>query len=111
MTTTTITVDIDDERLDRCPDTRLAMLWHVAQHNLAPITDYRAGELVERIGREIIRRWLRHTPPALWNHQGRSYYWWELYKFARYEPPAGAQAGSPQWHDGTWVAKDPGETQ
>lgn len=77
-----ITIDIDDDALPGCTDERLAVFWHVAQANPARITDQRAGELAERVGREIIRRWLRPIPPALWNHQGRHHYQLELSRLA-----------------------------
>jgi hypothetical protein len=54
----------------------LALMWHVAQAN--PADGFRESgprELVERIGREIIRRWLRDAPVHLYHHQGRHYYW------------------------------------
>ena len=59
MTTHAITIEIDDNKLASYADEFLAVCWHVAQHNPAEYGDYLAGELVERIGREIICRWLR----------------------------------------------------
>jgi hypothetical protein len=58
-----ITIEVDDGRLGSYGDAHLAMLWHLAQVNPAPHGDRAAGELVERIGREIIHRWLKATPP------------------------------------------------
>jgi hypothetical protein len=69
-----ITIELDDTRLGSYQDAQLAMLWHLAQANPAPHGDRAAGELVERIGREVIRRWLQATPPELWRHQGRDHY-------------------------------------
>lgn len=66
-----ITFDIDTTKLDSYTDRHLAELWHIAQAN--PTDGFASpepGELAERIGREIIRRFLANTPPALWNHQG-----------------------------------------
>ncbi|MGH8572483.1 MAG: hypothetical protein ACREX8_07905, partial [Gammaproteobacteria bacterium] len=75
MGTIEIRIEIDDGQLCGYTDSHLASLWHVAQANPAPFADRAAGELVERIGREIIRRWLGCCPPQLWHHQGRHYYW------------------------------------
>jgi hypothetical protein len=58
-----ITVEIDDALLASYADSHLATLWHVAQANPAPHGDRHAGELAERIGREIIRRWLSASQP------------------------------------------------
>jgi hypothetical protein len=58
-----ITIELDD-RLGSYQDTQLAMLWHLAQANPAPHGDRAAGELVERIGREIIGRWLKPPRPS-----------------------------------------------
>ena len=58
MSTVSITIEIDGDRLAGYTDERLALCWHVAQANPAPHGDYAAGDLTERIGREIIRRWL-----------------------------------------------------
>jgi hypothetical protein len=76
MTYTTkhsITIAFDTANLQGYSDEFLAQLWHVAQANPAPITDRDAGEIAENIGREIISRWLKRQPAALWNHQGRHY--------------------------------------
>lgn len=67
---TAITIDVDTDRLASVEDWYLAALWHVGQANPAPISDRSAGDLAERIGREIIRRWLQQTGAALWAHQG-----------------------------------------
>jgi hypothetical protein len=78
-TTARVTVEIDTALLRRYSDTYLASLWHVAQANPAPAFDTpHAGELAERIGREIIRRWLHATEPELYDHQGHHYYWEQL---------------------------------
>lgn len=77
---TNITIEIDEERLSSYSDQHLATCWHVAQANPAPITDLSAGELAEKVGREIIRRWLRAASPELWHHQGRHHYLMELSK-------------------------------
>lgn len=68
---TTITFEVDSDRLDGYTDEYLAQLWHIAQANNAPLGDPDASNFAEYVGREIIRRFLVATPPALWNHQGR----------------------------------------
>jgi hypothetical protein len=85
MGKTAITVGIDDALLASYTDSHLATLWHVAQANPAPHGDRSAGELAERIGREIIRRWLAACQPELWHHQGRDYYWSELRKLGTWK--------------------------
>lgn len=67
---TAITIEVDTDALTSVDDKYLAALWHVGQANPAPISDRTAGELAERIGREIIRRWLDRTGAELWAHQG-----------------------------------------
>lgn len=81
-TTTTVSIDIDLTSLSSQPDERLAMLWHVAQHNPVPFGDEVAGQLVKKIGQEIIRRWLVTTPATLYHHQERDYHWHQLTRFA-----------------------------
>lgn len=70
-----ITFDIraDEAILTSYNDQYLATLWHIGQANPAAFGDVAAGELVEKLGREIIRRWLASVPPELWNHQGRDH--------------------------------------
>lgn len=106
MTTISVTIEIDDQMLQSYTDTHLATLWHVAQANPAPHADRQAGEIAERIGREIICRWLKATAPEIWKHQGRDYYWKHLASFARYVPGGSGRAFDPEWHEGTWVLKD-----
>jgi hypothetical protein len=104
-----ITIELDDGHLASYQDAQLAMLWHLAQANPAPHGDDRAaGELVERIGREIIRRWLQATPPERWRHQGRDHSWHQLRQLASFTPGPG-QAGRPEWHDGTWGPRAAGD--
>lgn len=83
-TTSQIVIEIDTARLGGYTDSHLATLWHVAQANPAPLEDRDAGELVERIGREIIRRWLKTVEPELWHHQGEHYYWSQLRKLGKW---------------------------
>lgn len=68
---TTISFEIDSDRLQGYTDEYLAELWYITQANPADITDRDAGDIAEHIGREIIRRWIRGTLVPLWNHQGR----------------------------------------
>ncbi len=113
MTTHAITIEIDDAKLGSYTDEFLAVCWHVAQHNPAEHGDSMAGQLAERIGREIIRRWLQKTPPELWRHQGRHHAQKWLSEFASYEPgegynPAarfGDEENTRAFHSGRWVAK------
>jgi hypothetical protein len=65
---------------------------------------------VERIGREIIRRWLGSVQPELWHHQGRHHFHAALTRFAKYEPGDGP-AGSPEWHAGRWVPRADDESR
>ena len=79
-----ITIVIDEAGLSRVTDENLAVWWHVAQAN--PADGFAAsepGDLAEKIGREIIRRWLAGVRPELWHHQGRHYYWHELARLGR----------------------------
>jgi hypothetical protein len=106
MAITAITIEFDPDRLTTYTDSHLAMLWSLAQANPADgFTHSAPGELAERIGREIIRRWLRSTEPEVYRHQGRHYYRHHLAKFATYQPPAGAASGTPEWHRGQWVPR------
>ena len=106
MTVHPITIEIDDERLASYTDEHLALCWHLAQHNPAEHGDYMAGELVERIGREIIRRWLKGVPPELWHHQGEHHFRRELTRFAKYEPGGPADIHDTRaFHSGRWVPK------
>jgi hypothetical protein len=112
-----ITIEIDEADLVRVTDERLALWWHVAQHNPAPYGDSMAGDLVEHIAREIIRRWLKGVEPELWHHQGRHHPQKWLTEFAKYEPGDGYRQGAAfgddentrAFHSGRWVLKDPGE--
>jgi hypothetical protein len=106
MTKHAITIEIDDGKLASYTDERLALCWHVAQANPAEHGDYMAGELAERIGREIIRRWLRGIEPELWRHQGDHHFRRELTRFAKYEPGGPADFNDTRaFHPGRWVPK------
>ncbi len=71
MSTTSITFEIDADKLPHVNDSYLAQLWHIAQANPAEFGDMQACDFAERVGREIVRRWLADVPPELWHHQGR----------------------------------------
>lgn len=79
-----VTVTIKRGDLGRVTDATLAMYWHIAQANPAPHGDRAAGELVQAIGFEIIRRWLAAAPPELYTHQPRNHYWLNLGRFAKW---------------------------
>lgn len=98
-----ITIEIDDAALGQVSDRQLAMFWHVAQANPASHGDPVAGALTERIGREIIRRWLAAAPAELWHHQGRHHPHQQLVRFAFYTPGPG-EPGTPEWEQGHWTA-------
>src|SRR5262249_27029204 len=91
-----ITIEVDPDRLYSYTDRQLAMCWPVVQANPAPHGDQAAGELAEKVGFEIIARWLRSTDPELYRHQGRHYFWAQLRRFAARM-------------DGEWIAKVPTE--
>lgn len=51
MSKTSITIDFDPDGLSTCTDTRLAMLWHLVQHNPADGFEHsRPGDLAARVG-------------------------------------------------------------
>ncbi len=81
-TKATIAIEVDLSALPRVPDDYLVALWHAAQFNPAPFGDELAGELVKKIGWEIIRRWLAMTPPSMYHHQPHHYTWHHLTRFA-----------------------------
>lgn len=71
MAKTIIHFEIDSSDLEHWDDQYLAQLWHIAQANPAPFGDAEACDLVERVGREIIRRFVSNIRPELWHHQAR----------------------------------------
>ncbi|WP_044529267.1 hypothetical protein [Herbaspirillum sp. B65] len=66
-----ITLEFDAQGLSGYTDEFVAALWHASQAQSKPFGDKEACETVEKIGREIIRRFLANTSPALWHFQGR----------------------------------------
>jgi hypothetical protein len=69
-----ITIEIDTESLSSRTDSHLAFLWHLTQANPAPYGDREAGAIAERVGREIILRWITKIGPELWQHQGTDHF-------------------------------------
>jgi hypothetical protein len=65
----TVTVQVPDD-LTGFTDVYLASLWHLSQVNPAPFGDPDACKFAEKVGREIIRRFVTNVGPDLWNHQG-----------------------------------------
>lgn len=97
MSKVQITIEVDADRLASYTDSHLAALWHVAQANPADgFASKEPGELAERIGREIIRRWLAATPPELWHHQGHHHDWNTLRQFGKWTGPGGEFVPDPE---------------
>lgn len=71
MTTVIVSIKINTDDLQVWTNEHIANLWHVAQANPAEYGNREACDLVERLSREIVRRWLKSQTPSLWNHQGR----------------------------------------
>ncbi|MDR6739606.1 hypothetical protein J2X56_001620 [Herbaspirillum sp. 1173] len=67
----TITLEFDVDGLSGYTDEYLAALWQAAQAQNKPFGDKEACETTEKIGREIIRRFVTATPPALYHFQGQ----------------------------------------
>lgn len=86
---TIISIEIDTDKLATLTDEALAARWHLAQANPAPLESEAAADAAECIGREIIKRWLKATPPALWHHQGKHPYWSTLQQHGKWLPVNG----------------------
>lgn len=69
MSAVTITFKVDPDDLEHYTDEYVAQLWHIAQANPAPFGDRAACTFAEKVGREIVRRWLERQRPAMWTHQ------------------------------------------
>ncbi len=82
----TIEIPEKDGELRAFTDEALAFFWHVCQHNPSPISNEEAGLQAERVGREIIRRWIKNIEPELYRHQGRQYYWSILQENGKWLP-------------------------
>lgn len=102
MTTTTVSIEIDPERLGGYSDQHLALLWRVAQANPAPYGDQTAAELVKGLGWEIIRRWLKGAPEEMYHHQADAPAAAVRGRVARYRP-GGADDRDGTFHDGVWT--------
>lgn len=99
-----ITIEFDVNKLSTYTDEFLATLWHVAQANPADgFATSEPGEIAQKIGWEIIRRWLRGVDPEMYRHQQQHYCWDQLRKLASYKP--GGPAGTPEWSAGQWVPR------
>lgn len=84
-----ITITFDTESLQSYTDQHMAALWHISQANQQDGFENREpGELAEKIGREIIRRFLAQTGPELWAHQGRHFESGQLMNLRNPEKPA-----------------------
>jgi hypothetical protein len=107
MTEMSITVTFNLRMLHSYTDEHLATLWHVAQANPAPHGDPWAGEIAEKLGYEIIRRWLSKIEPEMYHHKAEDHYWEQLRRLAEYVPPEGADMYTDEvtWRRGTWRTK------
>lgn len=107
MSKVTITIEVDSDMLAGYTDSHLAALWHAAQINPADgFASKEPGELAERIGREIIRRWLVSTEPELWHHQGYHHHWNTLRKLGKWTGPGGAFVPDPELIQASLVRAD-----
>jgi hypothetical protein len=79
---TEITINIDTDALDNATDQHLVCLWAVAQANPSCGT-HEAGDITERVGREIIKRFVARTGLPLWQSFGSDYYWRQLCKLGK----------------------------
>lgn len=68
---TEITIRFERGMLQSYTDEHLACLHYVCQANPADIDDMEAIEAAEAVKAEIVTRWLRKAPIALFHHQGR----------------------------------------
>lgn len=64
-----VTVEIPND-LTGFTDVYLVSLWHLSQINPAPFGDQEACSFTEKVGREIIRRFIAQVGPELWSNQG-----------------------------------------
>ncbi len=88
---TAVTIEVDTDTLHNVTDAHLVNLWHVAQANPAPMADRDAGQLVEEVGREIIRRFIAERTPELWARQGAHAYFCEALTLRGNAPDGGAE--------------------
>lgn len=64
-----VTVQVPDD-ISGYTDVYLVSLWHLSQINPAKFGDPDACRFAEKVGREIIRRFIAEVGPELWTHQG-----------------------------------------
>lgn len=64
-----ITLNVPED-LTGFTDVYLVGLWHLSQVNPAPFGDPDACRFAEKVGREIIRRFIAQVGPELWSRQG-----------------------------------------
>ena len=85
--------NINTDDLPHLSDQAVAMAWYIVQTWPGTFGDADLCDLVERVGHEIINRWLRGAPIPVWRRSGCDYYFAELSRFAR-------------WDGMRWVALD-----
>ena len=93
----TAQIHFKEDHLDSYTDAHLANLWAAMQATCPPFGDRETCLAVERLGREIIRRWLVAQPPSLWGHQSAHYYVRQL------------QKADGKWKDGEWHPTAPAQ--
>lgn len=99
-----ITLDVEVNDLKRYTDPYLAAVWHAAQAANAPYGDRVAGELVQKLSFEIIRRWLGGAPAELYKHQVGAHDSAVRSAFGRYVS-GGTDDRDGRFHDGVWTLK------
>ena len=83
----TITINVDTDGLRNIEDSYLAALWHAAQAAPADLADRQACELVDDIGKEIVRRWLGQAPALLYERSTSMHYWHTLQQHGAWTGP------------------------
>ena len=76
--------NLNTDDLPLLTDQAIAMAWYIVQTWPGSFGDSALCDLVERVGHEIINRWLRGAPIPVWRRSGRDYYYAELTRFARW---------------------------
>lgn len=103
----TITLTVNTDHLSSITDHHLHALWHAAQASPAPMHDRDAGELVQAITFEIVRRWLKDAPVELYRHQPTNHYWHTLVQHGKWNGPGGAWMPHPADTSATGAATTP----
>ena len=106
-----IVVRIDPDNLTSVDDKYLAFLWHASQWNPAPFGDPIADSFTQKVGWEIISRWLAGQPAEMYKHQATHGIKHWLAAFAKYQPPPGVDSGDRDWHRGRWGPRPPDEVR